>query len=218
MKPMDGSKLVTAGFVERWAAESLAVSEMAMRRVCGRAYRASRQRVERTLHPWRRGRALGVLAAMGQFKGILVVCRGNVCRSPFAAAVLRRLLRVPVMSAGFIGPSRRVPAPALQVAASRSIDLDAHRSQLVTRALLDGVDLVLVMDEEQATRLRRSFPGARCAIILLGDLDPELPDSRTIADPWGKPASEFERVYARIERCCRVLADASRDSAEARSA
>lgn len=215
---MDAPRLASLGIVARWAGESLAIAEAAMRRLCSGALRAFRQRVERKLHPWRRQRAVRVLAAIGRPTGILVVCHGNVCRSPFAASVLRDLLAVPVVSAGFIGPSRRVPPTALQVAAARSVDLDSHRSQLVTGELLNSVSLVVVMDAGQAARLRGSFPTATCAIVLLGDLDPELSDSRTIADPWNRPAIEFDRVYARIERCCRVLAETLCDIPEHRSA
>jgi protein-tyrosine-phosphatase len=95
---------------------------------------------------------------------------------------------------------------AAEAAAAWSVDLNDHRSQLITRELLEAVDLVVVMDVIQARAARRLHPTTRCEVVLLGDLDNEAPESRTITDPWGKPLTAFNQVYERIERCCQHLA------------
>lgn len=187
---------------ERWLRERLAF-----------VYRRLRRRTARQLHPWRRARAIHRLSKLRSRRGILVLCHGNICRSPFAAAVLRTLTPVPIVSAGFVGPGRPVPVFAAEAAAMRSVELDAHRSQVVTRELLDATDLVIVMDDATARATRRLLGGTRREVVLLGDLDPEIPDSRGITDPWGRSAETFQRVFARIDRCCRHLARVVNDAA-----
>ena len=66
----------------------------------------------RMLHRSRRRAALALLAARPRPANILVLCNGNIFRSPFAAAVLRRTVGssgIRVESAGFIGPGRPSP-------------------------------------------------------------------------------------------------------------
>ena len=92
---------------------------------------------DRLLHNGRRRAALAALASAERVPiSVLVICNGNIFRSPFAAAVLRRALelrglgRVRVDSAGFAGPGRPTPADAVAAAARRAIDLSRHASQL----------------------------------------------------------------------------------------
>src|SRR5256884_3514216 len=93
---------------------------------------------DQLLHGARRRAALAALAGAERApESVLVICNGNIFRSPFAAAVLRRALelrglgRVRVDSAGFAGPGRAAPADAIAAAARRAIDLSRHASQLV---------------------------------------------------------------------------------------
>src|SRR2546429_1413045 len=93
-----------------------------------------RRTPERLLHPLRRRKALEVLRARRRPKTILVVCHGNICRSPMAAELLGRDLApfgIAVQSAGFIGFNRPAPAEAVMAADDHSVDLSAPRSRLV---------------------------------------------------------------------------------------
>ncbi|HKO15626.1 MAG TPA: hypothetical protein VJU87_05265 [Gemmatimonadaceae bacterium] len=146
---------------------------------------------------------------------ILALCHGNVCRSPYLAAVLQRDLAhssaAPViLSAGFVGPGRAVPSHAALIGARHGVDLSGHRSTLVTPALMARSDLVLVMDAVQADKARRLCAATPPRIIVLGDLDPEWPNARTVRDPWNGDESAFEESYTRIDRCVRVLVSAMR--------
>ncbi len=83
---------------------------------------------------------------------ILIVCTGNICRSPMAEGLLRLRLRergIPaeVSSTGLVAAGRAVPADALAAARRFGVDLDAHRSRVLDRDQLDRADLVLTMEQ-----------------------------------------------------------------------
>ena len=143
----------------------------------------------------------------------LFVCHGNVCRSPFAAAVFsqrasRRLVQtVSVTSAGFIGPGRQPPEAALRAAARHGIEEGAHRSALIDAESARRAELVVVMDSRQADAIEKRFGVPRRAIVILGDLDPATAPRRTIRDPWGCDDTIFDASFARIIRCVDALID-----------
>lgn len=170
---------------------------------------------ERLLHAGRRRRAFRELAALPAPRSILVVCLGNICRSPYAEHRLTDEFaragvdEVRVVSAGFILPGRPSPDAARRVAARRGLDLENHRSQVVTPAMAREADVTLVMAPAQLRQVRQVAgvePGGPS--IVLGDLDPELIDRRTIVDPYDQADDVFEAVYERIDRCCRSLMEA----------
>jgi protein-tyrosine phosphatase len=163
---------------------------------------------ERLLHPLRRQRARARLRR--RLPGsILFVCHGNICRSPYAAAALRRLLptgtRVRVDSAGFVGPFRSPPPEAIAVAASRGLDLARHQSKQLARELVRGADLVVVMEPGQAHALWTRFGRVPGRVLVLGDLDPLPIATRSIRDPIEQPWEVFEESYTRIDRCLSAL-------------
>jgi protein-tyrosine-phosphatase len=179
-------------------------------RVAARLVRGVRRFPQRLLHPARRRAALAALAARPRPASVLVLCNGNIFRSPFAAAVLRRALGgesggVAVDSAGFQGPGRESPKEAVEAAARRGIDLSGHRSQLVTPALVRTADLIVVMEAEQRRAVCERFGRSPRDVFLLGDLDPEPITSRSIEDPWGRRATVCAASFGRIDRCIRTL-------------
>jgi protein-tyrosine phosphatase len=163
---------------------------------------------EHVLHALRRQRALHALRGGPRLTSLLVVCHGNVCRSPFAAALLHRALcgtGVRVDSAGFGSPGRASPPAAVATAARYDVDLSTHRSKRLPTDRLRAVDLIVVMDPAQARVICDRFRRATRRVMVLGDLDPQPIESRTIRDPVQQPLAVFEETYARIERCVRAL-------------
>ena len=161
-------------------------------------------------HPWRRRAAAIALSACGPARQVLVLCQGNVCRSPYAARVLARQIadargdgRIEVTSAGFMGPDRASPALAITEAARRGIDLSGHRSRLLTRELLDAADVILVMNVVHFRAVTARRAALRGRVLILGDFDPRSIRRREIFDPWGSPREAFEESYDRIDRCVR---------------
>ncbi len=147
-----------------------------------------------------------------------MLCHGNICRSPFAEAVLRRDLDgsgIAVESAGFFGPGRPSPSEALLEAQRRGIDLSPHRSRLLTPELAARAGLVIAMDRAQARAVRELYGKRDHEIAVLGDFDPEPIQTRTIRDPIEQPAEVYAAVYARIERCSRTLASGLAEAASA---
>lgn len=91
---------------------------------------------------------------------LLVVCLGNICRSPLGAALLTRdLPTVSVTSAGLApAPGSPVDPHVAQLAQEAGLDLSAHRSQALTSDMVGSADLVLAMDGEVREVIRRRWP------------------------------------------------------------
>jgi protein-tyrosine phosphatase len=166
---------------------------------------------DRLLHSLHRRRALAALGRRPAPAAILVVCHGNICRSPFAAALLAGYLApagVRVGSAGFLGLNRPCPPEAVTAAAGRGVDLAAHRSRLLTPDAARRADLIVVMDPAQGRAVRERFGRLPRDIVVLGDLDPAPLTRRAIHDPVDQSLEVFEQSYARIERCVVELVQA----------
>jgi protein-tyrosine phosphatase len=173
---------------------------------------------DRLLHASRRREALAALAARRPPTFVLVMCNGNLFRSPFAAAVLQRELKrsgmetVRVESAGFAVHGRPSPPHAIAAAARRGVDLMGHSSQLVIAGLARAADFIVVMDSMQHRTVCERFGRPARDVLLLGDFDPLPIQTRAIRDPVECPPAVFEEVYARIDRCVTVLAAAIKGS------
>jgi protein-tyrosine-phosphatase len=152
-----------------------------------------RARAERSLPKLRQALRSGTAT-------VVVLCHGNICRSPFAAALLETKaasagLHLAVRSAGTIPlEGRTAPARALAAAGRYGIDLTGHRSAWFGADELERADAVLLFDETNVEELKRL--GARPNIIRLGD----LLDLPAIADPYGRGAEAFEQCYDQIDR------------------
>ncbi|MDE1180420.1 low molecular weight protein-tyrosine-phosphatase [Paraburkholderia sp.] len=127
---------------------------------------------------------------------ILVVCEGNVCRSPMAAALLA--VALPGRSVASAGFNALVGVPAMQFAQevmrTRGLQLDAHRGRQLSRAACVEADLILVMDRIQRTLLEEQYPFARGKIFRLGEYK-----NFDIHDPYRQPRFVFERCARLIE-------------------
>jgi protein-tyrosine-phosphatase len=150
-----------------------------------------------------------LVAALRPAKRILVVCHGNIIRSPFAASLLARGLdeqraRVFVCSGGLEAVPGRPPHPrAVRAAATRGIDLRRHTAAQVTAETVAKADVILVMEVSHLVALRRRFPEARAKTFLLSCLAPEAP--LEIEDPFGGDESRFEACFDALARAVTPL-------------
>ena len=185
-----------------------AVLERGARRI-GRE--VERRRIERVR---RDPAALSV--ALASAKTILVVCHGNIIRSPFAGHVLRRAIGDRggpfVFSAGLEAvPGTSSPPAAIAAAKDRGVDLRQHTATRLDADLVAASDVILVMDLDQLVSLRKRFPEARLKTFLLTSLAPEAP--LEVVDPVNGDDLVFLTCYNHIIRAAgpltRVLAEAA---------
>jgi protein-tyrosine phosphatase len=145
---------------------------------------------------------------------ILFVCMGNICRSPTAEAVFRRLVReraphveVEIDSAGthdyHVGEP---PDPrAVAAAARRGIDLTSLRARMVEESDFERFDLIVGMDRlNRATLLDRSPGEYRDRIRLLMEFSASN-DIEDVPDPYYGGAPGFERVLDLAEEAAAGL-------------
>jgi len=149
--------------------------------------------------------------------GVLFVCTGNICRSPTADGVARKLVaerghdgRIEIDSAGTHGYHEGEPPDARSIAAAarRGIDLSGQRARRVREADFETFDLILAMDRGHDRLLKRQAPkSALPRIRLFLDYAPNLA-TRDVPDPYYGAGDGFEQVFDMIEAAAGGLIDA----------
>ena len=135
------------------------------------------------------------------FDSILVVCTGNICRSPMAEAVLKDRLgssRKRVESAGTAALVGYPADPLAQaVMQDHGQDIAEHRGRQVNALLLSAADLVFALDESHRRWMVEQFPQFRGRVFKLG----KWRGDRDVADPYRLPREAFDRAYLDIVEC-----------------
>lgn len=142
-------------------------------------------------------------------KRVLIVCTGNVCRSPMAMGLLRQRLQedglgdaVEVLSAGVYAlDDNPASEPGVEVLAERGIDIRDHRARTVTERDIADADLVLVMEEGHRRTLFYNYPALLGKIFLLSEMSG---DYRDIKDPYRQPKEEYAACAQEMDK---LLAD-----------
>ena len=140
------------------------------------------------------------------FKKILIVCIGNICRSPTAQQVLGAALApsaILVSSAGLAALRDHPLEPtAEQVLLERGYVPSAHKARQLSAEAVSEADLILVMEQHHIDGVLKLAPEARGKVFLLG----KWQHDREITDPYrqGKPA--FVQAYVLIEQAAQAWA------------
>ncbi|KAI3591371.1 Low molecular weight protein-tyrosine-phosphatase, Etp [Cupriavidus sp. U2] len=138
-----------------------------------------------------------VTSGRDMVRSILVICIGNRCRSPMAAALLSRALpHCNVLSAGLAPPVGATADPrAVRLLAIEGDDLSQHRARAVDQSLVTDADLVLVMDEEQRDAIETLYPQARGKTHRLCEQQ-----KADVPDPFGGSQNMFVIVLGLIKK------------------
>lgn len=145
---------------------------------------------------------------------ILMVCSGNICRSPTAEAVLRRMAqdagleaRLHIDSAGTHGLHAGEPPDARSraAAARRGYDLSAIRARQIVRADLRRFDLLLGMEQEHVEALQRLGADGDCGRIRRFMEFADRPPTLDVPDPYYGGAAGFDQVLDLIESAAQGL-------------
>jgi len=171
--------------------------------------------IERRRSERLRRKPAAAAAAVARAKTMLILCKGNIIRSAFAAALLERELNgaaVSIRSAGLQTVAGRSADPmAITAAARRGVDLSGHVSRPVDRGLVETSDVIFVMDARQLVQLRRDFPAARGKSFLLTSLAPEA--RLEVRDPLGaeEPAFRacFDHIASAVEPIVRLVSSSA---------
>lgn len=140
------------------------------------------------------------------FDSVLVVCVGNICRSPTGERLLKQHLPQKKIASAGIGALVGKPADngAIAVAESRGLSLEDHVAQQLTKEMCREYSLILVMEKPHIEAVCRLAPEVRGKTMLfahwLGQTE--------VPDPYKKSHEAFEFVYD-------VLADAAQKWAQA---
>lgn len=142
-------------------------------------------------------------------KTVVFVCTGNICRSPMAEYALRDFLPDDtdwrVNSAG-VSAGLGMPASIAGIAAMEElgIDMQAHRSQPLTRDLVDDSSLIVVMTSSHRNHVEMFFPGVAGKTFLLKSF---LGERRDVDDPIGSSVSVYRAVRDEIRSTLPGLTD-----------
>lgn len=138
------------------------------------------------------------------FAQILVVCTGNICRSPMGGYLLMQHAveanaEVKVASAGICALVGHCADPlAIEVMSEHGFDITAHRAQQLTQTLVKEFELILVMERWQQQEIERIYPYARGRVHLLGKWE-----GMEISDPYKKPKASFIEAFEKIDKACK---------------
>ena len=127
---------------------------------------------------------------------VLVVCIGNICRSPMAEGLIRQALpELQVSSAGLAALVGYGADPiAVEIMAGVGIDISAHRARMLTEEIARDADLILVMDDTQKMHVAMQFPFATEKVYKLGEAS-----RQDIPDPYRQDSEMFRTVFSMIE-------------------
>lgn len=130
-------------------------------------------------------------------QSILVVCIGNICRSPIGEALFA--LKLPAVSVSSAGLGAMVGHPAditaMELMQERGIDISKHRARQLSPEIVFASELILTMNTEQQQQLEKQYPSARGRAHRIGKWG-----KFDVPDPYQRPRTIFEQALALIDQ------------------
>ncbi len=142
---------------------------------------------------------------------VLMVCTGNMCRSPLAEAILRAELEqlgvrdVTVSSAGTgAWEGRAASDGALLVVLENDLDISSHRSRYLSRDLVEQADVIFTMSRSHTERVKKLGGDGR--VHLLGEYAGFKRSKAEVADPYGMALDVYRQTFVRLRDLLRKAA------------
>ncbi|AMP06368.1 low molecular weight phosphotyrosine protein phosphatase [Collimonas pratensis] len=134
---------------------------------------------------------------------LLVICIGNICRSPMAQGLLHKAFPDKTIRSAGIDALVGYPADphSIQIMQEQGIDISGHRAQRLTDRMVREADLILTMDTEQKRYIEKNYPAAKGKVLRSGEFgDFDIPD------PYQQDMSSFRQTYRLISQGMAELA------------
>ncbi len=129
-------------------------------------------------------------------RNILVVCIGNICRSPMAEGLLAKA--VPDAQVSSVGleamAGLRADPIACELMAERGVSLESHRARQISMDACQRADLILVMDRSQRRMVEERYLFAAGKVFRLCEFS-----DQDVPDPYRAGRASFERALSLIE-------------------
>nr|WP_314367809.1 low molecular weight protein-tyrosine-phosphatase [uncultured Acinetobacter sp.] len=133
-----------------------------------------------------------------QIQSILVVCVGNICRSPMAEYLLKQdYPQLTIDSAGISGLSGHPADDKAQLCMQHlGIDISGHIAKKLNAEHLKKADLILVMSKNQQAHIEQTWPFAKGKVFRLGHWQ-----NKNVPDPYQHDQAFFDETCQLIQQC-----------------
>ena len=131
-------------------------------------------------------------------QNILVVCVGNICRSPMAEYLLKQQFpQLHIVSAGISGLTGHAADQKANLCMQRlGIDMSPHIAQKLNAELIKKADLILVMSQNQQKHIEHTWPFSKGKTFRLGHWQ-----DKNVPDPYQHDQTVFDETCILIQNC-----------------
>ncbi|MFV5385956.1 low molecular weight protein-tyrosine-phosphatase [Acinetobacter junii] len=133
-----------------------------------------------------------------KIQNILVICVGNICRSPMAEYLLKQQHpNLHIESAGISGLEGYPADDKAQLCMLKlNIDMSTHTAKKLNDELIKKADLILVMSNNQQRHLEQTWPFAKGKVFRLGHWQ-----NKNVSDPYQHDQKFFDDTCELIQQC-----------------